>query len=404
MITVSQLTGFDRSTWDEFAAWARARAKAARETSTDLYVEASRVELSWPDHNGARAARRLRAEAQSHGELATQLATTGTSITDACTEMAEESTKLRTVAALVAQHEHLVGPDEAGRVTESTGEVDLRSVLEHINCVAALQLTLRARTALVRATGLDNQTRLILLGGAGTGTQTAADGPLDLSDTGIALQAEVNAQDRFGSCVTLATLLGLASADPSFIRRHMKWDPDTRSYRVTLYRFGIPVTTSVPLSSVHANGSDVAGASGHPTWLSVYEQAIEQVFGDIEDGQLVRTGLARITGQQAPLWVEPSVQDIERALAQDPPGTVVAGTSGGHPQPHDVDPAKRLVPNHAYSVRGIDAAGNVVLQNPWGPSGGYAKDTKRYYPGVVRLTPAEYRRWFGTGVVANPPY
>lgn len=404
MITVSQLSAFDRAPWDRFAGWARARAASARDTSTDLGIEATRVEMAWPDENGRRAAGRLRQEAAAHLEIASWFSTVDTGVSNACTAMVRRRSELRAVVLLVGQDEYLAGPDESGHVTHASGnKLNLRSVWEHLSGLTALQLTIRSRTALLHATGLDRQTQLLLNSSSDSVTQTATDGPLDLSDSGIALQAEVNAQGRYGSCVTLALLLGLARANPGFVRRHVRWDPDTNTYKVTLYRSGVPVTTSVSPSSIEGEGADAAGVDRVPTWLSVYEKAIEQEFGDIDDPQRTRVVLARLTGEQAlPSAYEPSLQDIERAVAQEPPGTVVAGTSGGSPQPDGVDPAKRVVPHHAYLVRGIDAAGNVVLQNPWGPAGGY--DAKgRYYPGVVRLTPAEYHRWFGTGVVAKPP-
>ena len=53
-------------------------------------------------------------------------------------------------------------------------------------------------------------------------------------------------------------------------------------------------------------------------------------------------------------------------------------------------------------MRGLDADGNVILQNPWGPSGGIHDG--KYYPGEVHLSPEEYERWFSNGAVLNPPY
>lgn len=406
MITVSRLQRFDSEPWDRFARWARTRAATASASSAELTAEAARLVASWPDRNGGSAAARLRARAAEHRELADRCSTASEAISVTVDNLESEQTNLNRTIADIAKAAHLSGPSETGTVT-TTCELDLLTVVDTlVHRVMALQLTNRVRTTLVHATGLDNQAALLLNGVEGE--PTAADGPLDLSDAGIRLQAEVNSQDRYGSCVSLAILLGLAKADPGFVRRHLQWDPRTKTYLVTLYKDGERTVTRVDPARLPREGSDVAGTgrrgthpgSHRPTWLTVYEQAIEQVFEDVRDPQSLPTVMERITGRSVWSAVEPSVQDIERVMAQDPPGTVVACTSGGWPQPPTVDPALRLVPNHCYTVLGIDANGNVVLQNPWGPSGGY--DDDRHCPGVVRLTPAQYHTWFGGGAAVAP--
>ena len=91
---------------------------------------------------------------------------------------------------------------------------------------------------------------------------------------------------------------------------------------------------------------------------------------------------------------------MRSTLGTKPPGVVTVDTCYGDPQPANVDPAKRVVPGHAYSVVSVDANGNVTVQNPWGPAGGYHGG--KYYPGVVTLTPEEYHRWFGQGGTVHP--
>ena len=111
--------------------------------------------------------------------------------------------------------------------------------------------------------------------------------------------------------------------------------------------------------------------------------------------------MERITGQDSDNGGTLSPEEIREALDRDPPAIITTATSGAEDQPDDVDPTKRVVDNHAYTVRGVDADGNIVLQNPWGPNGGW--DGDQYYPGEVHLTPEEYERWFSGSSVADLP-
>lgn len=407
MTTVTDLLAFDPATWQRSAEWARKRAKTAAETQTELTTQAAAIDKAWPDPVGAMASAELREQAASFGELATAFDDGATVIDDAAGQMTDRKDELTQLQADVAGHPHLDGPDDHGNVRSTLPfptifPPDVPKIIEFFQCRSlAGQQTLKAREILMRADGHDRQSTIALMALVGIDLPPSTDGPIDLSDTGIVLQADLNSQDRYGDCVSLATLVSIAHSDPDFIREHMVYDPATGTYRVTLYEDGRPVTVSVDPDDLPADGSDQAGGTGNPSFLAVYEQALEQQFGDIEDGQTLETPMERITGQDSDNGGTLSPEEIREALDRDPPAIITTATSGAEDQPDDVDPTKRVVDNHAYTVRGVDADGNIVLQNPWGPNGGW--DGDQYYPGEVHLTPDEYERWFNGSSVADLP-
>ncbi|WP_210650930.1 C2 family cysteine protease [Nocardioides sp. SYSU D00065] len=399
MITVSRLVAFEPGPWQSAAEWSRERGKAARRTETDLDQEAAKVAQAWPSPVGQLAAAILRQQADAQGELAVAYDDAGVVIDDATIAMGDLRQQMVSLQATVAGTPDMSGPDDSGVVTGTRAFDNLVEFLQ--NRAAAGQFTITAREILMQATDRDRAASIALLGIVGIDVPPTNDGPIDLSDDGIQLQADLNAQDRYGDCTTLSTLIGIAHSDPDFIRRHMVWDPETGTYQVTLYRDGEPVTVSVDPATLPTDGSQQA-ATNKPSWLSVYEQAIQQEFGDVANGQFEEVPIARITGEDVPRTGPPSAADIERAMDQDPRGVITADTANAPAQPDNVDPAKRVVPGHTYCVRGLDADGNVILQNPWGPGGGWHDG--KYYPGEVHLTPEEYERWFSNGAVLNPPY
>lgn len=403
MITVSQLAAFDPAPWTSVADWSRSAGMAANETQQELEAQAAAVERAWPGLPGQLAAAKVRDRADAHGELATAYCDAATVIDEAADEMCGFRDEIIGVQGEVAATPHLNGPDDAGKVT-STYPFSVTKFFEWLHHRSlAKQETLKAREILMKADGSDRQATLGLNAVMGMDLPPTDDGPIDLTDEGIELQADLNNQDRYGDCTTLSTLISLAHADPSFIREHMKWDPDTHTYEVTLYDDdGNPVTVNVDPDEIPADGSDME-ATGKPNWISIYEQAIQQQHGDIKNGQWEDVPIRRITGQDVPVGPPPSVDDIRDGMNQDPPPVMTADTVHGSGQPDDVDPSKRVVPNHTYAVRGVDDDGNVILQNPWGPDGGWGADGK-YYPGEVRLTPEEYEKWFGNGATLNPPF
>lgn len=406
MTTVSDLEAFDAGVWQQPAEWCRTQSKAVTETQGELVAEAAAIDRSWPDPVGAMASAALRDQAASYGELATGYDDGATVIEDAAGGpggLGELHDDLVTAKSEVVAHPHMDGPDDNGVVRSTirfTLTLDLSKYVEYFQCATyANQQTLRIREILMRADGRDRQATVQLMGLVGVQLPPTTDGPIDLSDTGIVLQADLNSQDRYGDCVSLSTLISIAHSDPDFVRDHMKWDPATGTYQVTVYDDGKPVTVSVDPTTLPADGSDQAGGTNNPSWLAVYEQALEQQFGDIEDGQTLETPMERITGNDSDNGDTLSPDEIREALDRDPPAVITTATSGADEQPADVDPTKRVVEGHAYTVRGVDSDGNIVLQNPWGPNGGW--DGEQYYPGEVHLTPDEYRRWFNGASVGS---
>lgn len=403
MITVSQLSAFDPASWTAISTWSRSAGKSATETQQELEAQAAALVLAWPGTPGQLAAAKVRDRADAHGELATAYDDASEVIDEATSEVTGFRDDVNVAKARIVATPHLDGPSDPGKVTSTYPFSPLKFFdwLHHRSL--AKQETLTVQEILAKADGSDRQATLGLSAVMGMDLPPTDDGPIDLTDEGIELQADLNNQDRYGDCTTLSTLISLAHSDPNFIREHMKWDPDTNTYEVTLYDDdGNPVTVNVDPSKIPSQGSDTE-ATGKPTWMSVYEQAIQQQYGDIPNGQWEDVPIRRITGQDVDLGPPPSVDDIRDGMNQDPPSVMTADTVHGSNQPDDVDPAKRVVNNHTYAVRGIDDDGNVILQNPWGPDGGWGSDG-RYYPGEVRLTPEEYEKWFGNGAKLDPPF
>lgn len=395
MTTVSDLEAFEATAWARPADWARDQSTAVRKTQAELTAEAAQVDASWPDPVGMLASAALRSQAASYGELATGYTDGATVIDDAAGELGSRRGELVSAKGDVAGREHVEGPDDQGVVRSTLSwrfSLDPQDYADYFSAASfAKQQTLHIREILMRADGHDRQATVQLMALVGVELPPTTDGPIDLSDTGIVLQADLNSQDRYGDCVSLSTLISIAHSDPDFVREHMRWDEDTGTYQVTVYRDGKPVTVSVDPDTLPSDGSDQSGGTGNPSWLAVYEQALEQEFGDIEDGQTLETPMERITGRDSDNGDTLSPDEIRERLDRDPPAIITTATSGAEPQPADVDPTKRLVEGHAYTVRGVDADGNIVLQNPWGPNGGW--DGEQYYPGEVHLTPEEYDRW-----------
>lgn len=402
MITVSQLAAFDPTTWSSVADWARTMGKTSTKTQKELEAQAVAVEKAWPSFVGRLAAAALRDQATSHGELATSYDDAATVIDDTATGMTDLRTQIEALQKQVAGTPHLEGPDDAGVVT-SNYPFSLGKIIDYLQSLThARQLTLSARQILMQAEGRDRTGVIALMALIGIDLPPTNDGPIDLTDEGIVLGADLNGQDRYGDCTTLSTLIALAHSDPSFIREHLQWDEESGTYRVTLYDDdGNPVTVNVDPSTLPTDGSDTA-ATNRPSWLSIYEQAIQQQYGDIPNGQFEDVPIRRITGHDVPLGPPPSADTIRDGMDQDPPAVITADTANAPEQPDDVDPSKRVVPGHTYAVRGLDGDGNVILQNPWGPNGGWHDG--KYYPGEVHLTPEEYQRWFSNGAVLNPPF
>lgn len=411
MITASQLRSFSGSSWTGVADWSRGLAAASKQTAADLKAQAASVRTSWPDVIGNLVAKALDDRAAAHEELAVAYTDAGVVIDTSVTNIQNLQNDLKTAEAWVVSLKY-VSEDDDG-TCHSTYQVNYAAAALSPVAAAyelaqwyyyrslATQATVKIREILIRATDQDRQATIALLRIVGITLPPTNDGPIDMSDSGISFQADANQQDQYGDCTTLSTLIGIAHSNPQYIRDHMKWDAAKGKYIVTLYENGKPVEVEVDPAKLHTDGSQTA-ATNKPTWLSVYEAAIQQKYGDIKNGQWENVPIERITGQKVPLGPPPDVQTIKDTLGTKPPGVVTVDTTNGSSQPDNVDPAKRVCPAHTYNVKGVDADGNIVLQNPWGPSGGYHNG--KYYPGEVHLTPEEYKKWFGNGGVLKAPY
>ena len=252
MITVSQLAAFDPSSWDRAAEWARAKGKKAREAQTELGSQADKLATAWPSWVGQLAVSAIRDQATAQGELATAYDDGATVIDDAALGMVGLRDQIKDLQATVAGTPDVRGPDDQG-VVEATRAFSFTDIIEFLKVRAlAGQLTITAREILMQATDKDRGATIALMALIGIDLPDTGDGPIDLTDEGIVLQADLNSQDRYGDCTTLSTLIGIAHSDPDFIRRHLVWDPATGTYQVTLYRDGEPVTVSVdPDSPAH---------------------------------------------------------------------------------------------------------------------------------------------------------
>lgn len=61
------------------------------------------------------------------------------------------------------------------------------------------------------------------------------------------------------------------------------------------------------------------------------------------------------------------------------------------------------VSTHVYVVTDVREDGRVVLQNPWGPDGGFQEGDDVHKPGELVLTEEEYRERFQNVTVTEGP-
>lgn len=233
----------------------------------------------------------------------------------------------------------------------------------------------------------------------GGGGLKKLDGPVGRSDRELA--GDNIRQGAIGDCWLVSSVGGVGSADPQFLRAHVKLNDDG-SYTVTLYekKGGFwpwdparlePVTVQVP-GEVFADG--VKGPDGQPSMASVYERAAAIHRGgtaaDI-DGGYVGEGLEMVTGRPATTVNDPSLQSIKDGLAE---GRIYeVASERDHtwwPLDDEVD-SPHVVPNHAYMVDAVetrDGELRIHVRNPWGPGFG-----DKY--GDLWLTEQEFHDNFG---------
>jgi hypothetical protein len=400
MLTVVQLSSWSKAAWEAGRQMVDDRTAAELTTAAQLDEAAATIEKSWEGAAGGAIASTLRELAKRHREWLPILAEVCNVLTTVATATAGHQADLA-VAVKDAQSLGITVNDSGScSMPDLPFPTSPQAVIDRIKLwYATMQDTRRIRTILVQATGDDLLAATALSRLADVALPSADDGPLDLTDAGIRMQVDTNDQDGYGDCVTLSTLMGIARNSPDFVRRHLSYNAATGTYSVVLYdpKTGLPITVLVDPTKLPVEGSQQA-ATGDVTFLSVYEQALRQQFGDeYTKGQSIGNPAMAITGKPAE---SVSVGDLSSVLGTKPPGTIVAGVYNS--QMPGTDPSKLLCPGHAYNVVSVDSAGSITLANPWGPQGGFHDNT--YYPGRVTLTPDEYKRWVGGTVAVKQPY
>ncbi len=402
-LTVSQLQGWSPSVWQSGQRMVTDRIQVETETAAQLRASAARLEESWQNPNLPVMIPMLIGLAMQHEAWIPTLTEVGTILTDVIRLTSKNQISLTVQLANAASLSARV--DDAGYAHMPEGLPAPTTVEEQQErfklMIAVWRVTTAIREVLVKATGDDTLAAAAIARLCVEELPSGFDGPLDLSDAGIEMAVETNTQDGYGDCSMLANLLGLARANPQWVRDHIQWDAASGMYKVTLYdpNTGQPITTYVDPSVLPSATADQA-STNDPTIFSVYEQALRQQFGnEYVTGQTIEHPSAVLTGKGGEYAGPPSAAAARDVLNTQPPGVVVAGPVN---QPAGVDPSKMLAPGHAYNVASVDAAGNVTLINPWGPQGGYGEDG-HYYPGEVTLTADEYQRWVvGSSTMRQP--
>jgi len=231
----------------------------------------------------------------------------------------------------------------------------------------------------------------------------------------IRRDAEGITQGGMGDCYFLASLAAVARTNPEFIEDNV-WFSDGK-YHVRFYEkdfFGNVHETVVDVDPQVAEHG-VRRSDGSISTMSVFETAYAQHRGgydDIEDGGFAQDALLTITGK------EPTTTDDEPSLSElrtqlDAGNVVVADTGprdgeGGFLDSESWDDKDGPVPRdtvstHQYVVTEVRDDGKIVLQNPWGPSGGYQEDDSVRKPGTLVLTEQEYRDRFQNVTVVEDP-
>lgn len=392
MITVDQLQRYNAGLWRTLADLFEKTGRDLLGQAKDLQASAASTRRHWPDQTGTMIADRMEEQADASSDAAPVFDDAAVVIRKATETIEVCRASLTTI---------LVWLDPQPLRVSDTGTVTLTLVGRLLPPPTQKTLVHRAQSStmmikrlLVRASQADAEAAQALAALIGLDLPFVDGGPLDLSDAGIAEQAAANRQGQYGFCAYLTPLMSIGNADPDLIRRNMKWDPSTRMYTVTLYDpdTGKPMQVQVDPEKIPDGGSE--GPGPEPTYLSIYEEALRKGFPDIDNTNFPEATKI-ITGESAEERPATDTDFDEIQTTMDDGGAVMAATPGAaEPQPADIDDDKRLVQGHAYSVKGFDDQGRIILENPWGPQGG-TDSNGNFCPGEVRLTEDEYRRWVG---------
>ncbi|WP_298325139.1 C2 family cysteine protease [Haloactinopolyspora sp.] len=180
-------------------------------------------------------------------------------------------------------------------------------------------------------------------------------------------------QGSIGECATLASIAAAVAADPGWVDKHIKQNPNG-TFTVTIYdENGNPVEVTVN-GNVPADGGNPIfngrDSDGEINWASIYEKAMAQYQGghyEEIDGAYTAERVSETSGQdnnvvELPLitpWHLATFAQMQEAFENGKP--IIMGGGG-----------------HAYAVVGFED-GKVLVQNPWGGEGS-----------VVAMTPEEF--------------
>jgi uncharacterized protein YukE len=223
-------------------------------------------------------------------------------------------------------------------------------------------------------------------------------GELPMDDNSISGR-EVS-QGQIGDCWFIAGVGAVATADPQWIRDHIRRNP-SGTYTVTLFEktSDAPVKFIEKQITIEASvvGQSAGDRNENPNFASVYEKALAVEMGGYDrlTGN-VGDALERVTGREARNEKDPSLSDIQKGLAD---GRIYgAGTEDNYRTWWWFDDEvsdTRLVPDHAYMIEKVeerDGRLQVLVRNPWGvDSAQYHGDTKY---GEVWLSEEEFHRNF----------
>lgn len=231
----------------------------------------------------------------------------------------------------------------------------------------------------------------------------------------IRRDAERIVQGGMGDCFFLAPLAAVARTHPDLLEENV-WFEDGQ-YHVRFYEkdFLGRVQERVVTVDPEVAGNGVRDADGDISTMSIFETAYASYrggYGEIEEGGHAADPMFTLTGQDTRTYdVEPSVDQLRDELAAG--NVVVADTGprdgeGGLFDPESWSDRDGAVPRdtvstHVYVVTDVREDGRVVLQNPWGPDGGFQADDDVHKPGELVLTEEEYRERFQNVTVTEGP-
>lgn len=194
-------------------------------------------------------------------------------------------------------------------------------------------------------------------------------------------------QGALGDCYVIASLSALAGTHPNIITDAIEGQGQS-----SLLVRGRSVANTLPVDK--GNGEQIfATSDGHSTtWAGHLEKAYAQEQGGypaIGNGGWPRDVLRWLTGKPGstidPAWISDSeLAGRLRGASENPTVAYTYRPKSGSAIDLEMAGAG-VIPGHAYSVRGLDDQGRVLLHNPWGfgsPPALTLGQFRRFYSGV----------------------